>query len=101
VVRLVCLLARVNGADNDLASDYNYIRDGDVCVPVGPEPIPAGVCVDDRDKTYMGSSGYRRIPGNTCDRERGLKKDEPVEKPCSQGACFFVCRITRHRSSLG
>ncbi len=61
---------------------------------MGPEPIPAGVCApDDAKKTYMGSSGYVKIPGNTCDRNRGLKKDEKVEKSCSQGEFyrFFEC----------
>jgi hypothetical protein len=26
------------------ASDHNFVRNGKDCVPVGPEPIPAGVC---------------------------------------------------------
>ncbi|OSD04902.1 Oligoxyloglucan reducing end-specific cellobiohydrolase [Trametes coccinea BRFM310] len=68
--------------DEDYECDYNYIRSGDQCVAAGPEPIPAGVCIEPTD-TYLGSSGYRRIPGNTCDRDRGVKKDELVEKPCS------------------
>lgn len=73
-----------------LNSDYNFIRNGDKCVPVGPEPIPAGVCVRP-DQMYKGSSGYRKIPGNTC--VGGLVKDAPVEKPCSQGGflLFFLC----------
>ncbi|KAI0351364.1 Oligoxyloglucan reducing end-specific cellobiohydrolase [Trametes cingulata] len=68
--------------DEDYECDYNFVRDGDKCVPVGPEPIPADVCQDPSDE-YYGSSGYRRIPGNTCDRDRGVKKDERVKKPCS------------------
>lgn len=35
----------------------------------------------------MGSSGYRKIPGNTC--EGGVKKDEKVQKKCSLGRCYF------------
>lgn len=67
-------------------SDYNFVRQGDVCVPAGPEPIPAGVCPPDQpDQTYRGSSGYRLIPGNTCDKSKGVRKDEPVEKSCSNG----------------
>ncbi|KZT00997.1 Oligoxyloglucan reducing end-specific cellobiohydrolase [Laetiporus sulphureus 93-53] len=70
--------------DEDYECDYNFVREGNVCVPVGPEPIPAGVCPpDQQDQTYRGSSGYRLIPGNTCDRSRGVRKDDPVEKPCS------------------
>jgi hypothetical protein len=68
-------------------SDYNYVRNGDKCIPVGPEPIPAGVCTGGPGQTYRGSSGYRLIPGNTC--QGGLKMDEPVEKPCSQGIASF------------
>lgn len=67
-------------------SGYNFIRNGDQCIPAGPEPVPPNVCAgNDPDETYSGSSGYALIPGNTCDRERGLKKDEPIEKPCSNG----------------
>ncbi|GJE98598.1 vacuolar protein sorting/targeting protein [Phanerochaete sordida] len=70
--------------DDDYECDYNFVKQGEKCVPAGPEPIPAGVCgANDSKQTFMGSSGYRRIPGNTCDAEKGLKKDTPVEKPCS------------------
>ena len=72
------------GVSLSARSDYNFVRQDGKCIPVGPEPIPAGVCMD-QNQMYKGSSGYRRIPGNTCDRERGLKKDEPIEKKCSQG----------------
>ncbi|KAL4245130.1 Vacuolar protein sorting/targeting protein 10 [Abortiporus biennis] len=68
--------------DEDYECDYNYIKQDNKCVPAGPEPIPAGVC-EDPTKTYKGSSGWRKIPGNTCDRDRGVKKDDPVERPCS------------------
>ncbi|KAF5379399.1 hypothetical protein D9615_006570 [Tricholomella constricta] len=68
--------------DEDYECDYNFVRQGKECVAVGPEPIPAGVCTGDPDQKYMGSSGYRKIPGNTC--KVGIKKDEPVEKKCSQ-----------------
>lgn len=71
--------------DDDYECDYNFIKQGDKCVLAGPEPIPAGVCkANDQKQTYMGSSGYRRIPGNTCDAEKGLKKDEPVERSCAE-----------------
>ncbi|KAL4250701.1 Vacuolar protein sorting/targeting protein 10 [Abortiporus biennis] len=68
--------------DEDYECDYNYIKQENKCVPAGPEPIPPSVC-EDPTKTYKVSSGWRKIPGNTCDRDRGVKKDEPVEKPCS------------------
>lgn len=67
-----------------LHSDYNFVQHNAECVPVGPEPIPAGVCLEPTD-TYQGSSGFRKIPGNTCDRDSGLKLDDRVTKSCSNG----------------
>ncbi|KAH7881943.1 hypothetical protein F5I97DRAFT_1932104 [Phlebopus sp. FC_14] len=70
--------------DHDF-DDYNFVRSGDKCVPSGLERIPSTMCTSGRpDETYMGSSGYRLIAGNQCDRSRGIKKDEPTSKPCSQ-----------------
>lgn len=71
--------------DHDYECDYNYVRSGDQCIPSGLERIPSNVCTSGRpDETYMGSSGYRLIAGDKCDKGRGLRKDEPVSKPCSQ-----------------
>lgn len=70
------------------SSDYNYVRSGDECVPAGLERIPSTLCTSGRsDQTYMGSSGYRLIAGNLCEPGQGKKKDDPVEKQCSQGTC--------------
>jgi hypothetical protein len=66
--------------DADYECDYNYIRQGSKCIPAGPERIPANVCKNPED-TYSGSSGYRKIPGNTC--RGGIEKDKPVPKKCS------------------
>jgi len=62
------------------SSDFNFVRHEDKCVPVGPEPIPAGVCANGQG-TYKGSSGWRKIPGNSC---TGGNKDEKVDKDCSK-----------------
>ena len=86
--RAFCIRAR-DKRNGLVRSDYNYVRHDSSCVPVGPEPIPAGVCKS-QDQTYMGSSGYRIIPGNTCDRNKGVKKDNPTEKKCSQGG-YLPC----------
>ncbi|KAJ7762850.1 vacuolar protein sorting/targeting protein 10 [Mycena maculata] len=67
-------------ANDDYECDYNFVRHGDQCVSVGSEPIPAGACRSPHHM-YMGSSGYRKIPGNTC---TGGTKDKKKEKPCSQ-----------------
>ncbi|GAA5912886.1 vacuolar protein sorting/targeting protein 10 [Sporobolomyces salmoneus] len=71
--------------DEDYECDYNFAPDGmGNCIPVGPETIPAGQCRNDGDE-FLGSSGFRLIPGNTCDRQRGIKKDEKKMKPCHAG----------------
>ncbi|KAI0030630.1 Oligoxyloglucan reducing end-specific cellobiohydrolase [Vararia minispora EC-137] len=69
--------------DDDFECDYNYVRNGDQCEPAGPEPIPAGVCEHKTD-TYMGSSGWRLIPGNTCNRDKGKNKDVQKQKSCEK-----------------
>ncbi|OCF42192.1 signal sequence binding protein [Kwoniella heveanensis CBS 569] len=68
--------------DDDYECDFNFVKQGGECVPVGPEPVPAGVCNKPDDK-YLGSSGYRKIPGNTCENRSGEGKDSPIMKPCS------------------
>ncbi|KAF8314674.1 Oligoxyloglucan reducing end-specific cellobiohydrolase [Clavulina sp. PMI_390] len=69
----------------DYECDYNYIRQNGECVAVGPEPIPAGKCPGNSDgEHYMGSSGYRLIPGNTCKKDGGVVMDDPIRKDCSQ-----------------
>lgn len=72
-------------ADHDYECDYNFVRSGDKCVPSGLERIPSTMCTTGRpDETYMGSSGYRLIAGDKCDKSKGVRKDEPVSKSCSQ-----------------
>ncbi|KAF8523369.1 Oligoxyloglucan reducing end-specific cellobiohydrolase [Hysterangium stoloniferum] len=69
--------------EDDYECDFNFVRVGDRCEPQGPERIPAGECADaSPGKTYMGSSGYRLVPGNTC--IGGVRKDNPVSKDCSK-----------------
>ncbi|GJJ15988.1 hypothetical protein Clacol_010267 [Clathrus columnatus] len=67
--------------DEDYECDFNYVLEDNKCIPQGPEPIPAGVC-EDASGTYMGSSGYRLIPGNTC--LGGVRKDDKVKKDCAK-----------------
>ncbi|CAO1629918.1 unnamed protein product [Parajaminaea phylloscopi] len=72
--------------DADYECDFGYVADdAGKCVPTTKERVPAGECTGGR-KTYQGSSGYRKIPGNTCDASRGVRKDQEVSKPCSEGA---------------
>lgn len=71
--------------DDDYECDFNYVRQDGECVAVGPESVPAGVCKNPTD-TYMGSSGYRLIPGNTCNRDKSgaSKLDEKIRKQCTK-----------------
>lgn len=72
--------------DEDYECDFGYVRnDKKECVSTGRDAIPPGQCLNGAT-TYKGSSGYRKIPGNNCDRDRGVKKDQQVDKPCSSGA---------------
>jgi hypothetical protein len=62
--------------------DFNYVRDPkDVtsCVAAFTESPPAGACLNG-EKTFRGSSGWRRVPGDTC--SGGLVKDAQIEKQC-------------------
>lgn len=73
--------------EDDYECDFGYFRDENGrCATSIREPIPAGECDNSWKKTYRGSSGYRKIPGNTCDVSKGIRKDAKVEKPCEQGA---------------
>ncbi|KAK4055938.1 vacuolar protein sorting/targeting protein PEP1 [Microbotryomycetes sp. JL221] len=73
--------------DEDYECDYNFAPDNNdptVCIPIGPERIPPGQCIKPTDK-FKGSSGYRLIPGNTCNIQKGINKDKKIDKPCSAG----------------
>ncbi|OAA68613.1 vacuolar protein sorting [Niveomyces insectorum RCEF 264] len=73
--------------DLDFECDYNFRRDDKgECVQAGPIVSPEDACGPDAkpDDTFMGSSGYRLIPGNTCRRKGGGQKDALVEHKCSE-----------------
>jgi photosystem II stability/assembly factor-like uncharacterized protein len=70
----------------DFECDYNFVRNKDMeCVPSGGKlPIPKGECKDPKG-TFMGSSGWRLIPGNKCDRTSGDHDiDAPKRWPCEE-----------------
>jgi photosystem II stability/assembly factor-like uncharacterized protein len=68
----------------DFECDYNFIRsdDKEECIPATTLPRPEGACKGKETK-YMGSSGWRLIPGNDCIREEGVNLDKEVERDCS------------------
>ncbi|KAF7535712.1 hypothetical protein G7Z17_g13159 [Cylindrodendrum hubeiense] len=74
--------------DADFECDYNFQRDPEdqgVCKQAGPIPIPEGSCEKGAEGKFMGSSGWRLIPGNTCKRKKGSQKDDETERSCSDG----------------
>ncbi|KAF2146720.1 uncharacterized protein K452DRAFT_304659 [Aplosporella prunicola CBS 121167] len=68
----------------DYECDFNFVRDDKgECVPSSHLKAPKGECKNPDDK-FKGSSGWRLIPGNMCEKEGGEVKDEPVERPCGE-----------------
>ncbi|PQE11556.1 vacuolar sorting targeting PEP1 protein [Rutstroemia sp. NJR-2017a WRK4] len=72
--------------DADFECDYNFVRSDDrkECIQKGALVLPEGACkAFGPDDTFMGSSGWRLIPGNTCKRVGKKQKDDPVERKCA------------------
>jgi hypothetical protein len=70
----------------DFECDYNWVRSEDrtECIRAGSLVLPEGACKGSGpDETFMGSSGWRLIPGNDCERPSGAQKDDPVPWKCS------------------
>ncbi|KAI1094786.1 Oligoxyloglucan reducing end-specific cellobiohydrolase [Rostrohypoxylon terebratum] len=68
----------------DFECDFNFVLDGDECKPAGPIQAPEGACKSDNpDEKFLGSSGWRLIPGNECKRTSGDQKDKQREWKCS------------------
>jgi photosystem II stability/assembly factor-like uncharacterized protein len=67
----------------DYECDFNFVKDDDgKCVARGPIIAPNGACKGG-EKTFMGTSGYRKIPGNTCKDTTEMKeKYKDVERKC-------------------
>ena len=73
--------------EEDFECDYNFVpsEHGKECIPSGAIDVPTGVC-EKGDETYMGSSGFRLIPGNDCDHDAkdSANLDQEVERPCKE-----------------
>lgn len=72
--------------DADFECDYNFVRDADrKCITKVPITPPEEACKDGKpDDTFLGPSGYRKIPGNSCKRKSGKQLDDKVERKCSE-----------------
>ncbi|KAK5941466.1 vacuolar protein sorting/targeting protein PEP1 [Knufia obscura] len=66
----------------DFECDYNFERSEDrkECIPVKPLSVPEDACNDPSD-TFLGTSGWRKIPGNECKGGENLAKE--IERPCT------------------
>ncbi|SLM40665.1 signal sequence binding protein [Lasallia pustulata] len=69
--------------EEDFECDYNFIPGdgGRTCKPAGILPIAEGDC-ENVDDTFMGSSGFRLIPGNECNPKGGVDLEKPISRPC-------------------
>ncbi|KAG0328331.1 vacuolar protein sorting/targeting protein PEP1, partial [Podila humilis] len=87
--------------DEDFECDTNYVLQDGVCVLDGKEETPSE-CKKEGD-TYQASSGYRLVPGNKCDRNHGLQKDEPKDKKCTAVAVPTDIKhsLTKFESFMG
>ncbi|KAF2132752.1 vacuolar protein sorting/targeting protein 10 [Dothidotthia symphoricarpi CBS 119687] len=67
----------------DYECDFNYVPSGEgkekKCIPADSLKLPKGACEGDA-KTYKGSSGWRKIPGNQCTGK--TDKDKEIEHKC-------------------
>ncbi|EKD16258.1 uncharacterized protein L3040_009508 [Drepanopeziza brunnea f. sp. 'multigermtubi'] len=72
--------------DIDFECDYNFVRSKDrkECEKAGDLVVPEGACkAFGPDDTFKGSSGWRLIPGNNCEKLQGEKyKDDLVDRKC-------------------
>jgi hypothetical protein len=73
----------------DFECDYNFIKDesedGITCTRAKGVSLalPDGACeAFGPEDTFMGTSGWRKIPGNACERADGKQLDDPIEHKC-------------------
>lgn len=68
----------------DFECDIHFARnDKNECVPTGALIVPPGACSGGAT-SYLGPSGYRKIPGDTCLAQAGFAPEKPVSRPCSE-----------------
>ncbi|KAF1830220.1 vacuolar protein sorting/targeting protein 10 [Decorospora gaudefroyi] len=67
----------------DYECDFDFTPTGEgkekKCVPKNTMKLPEGACQGGA-KTYKGSSGWRKIPGNQCEGE--TSRDKQVDREC-------------------
>ncbi|KAI1863794.1 uncharacterized protein JN550_009292 [Neoarthrinium moseri] len=74
---------------DDFECDFNFVKKDGKCEKVGPVIPPEGACKKgDPEETFMGSSGWRLIPGDDCKRtgKDSEQKDALKEWKCKDAA---------------
>nr|POF26385.1 vacuolar protein sorting/targeting protein 10 [Quercus suber] len=75
--------------ETDFECDYErgFYRDEENggCVPSQAFDVPDNECKSD-DDTFMGPSGYRIVPGNTCVQQGGVELDAPKKWKCKDAS---------------
>jgi hypothetical protein len=98
----------------DFECDYNFIRgeseDGTTCTraPGVSLALPDGACeAFGPEDTFMGTSGWRKIPGNACKRADGKQPDDLIKHNCvdvvgppSSGKIDHVAKTFRGKNFL-
>ncbi|KAK3936073.1 hypothetical protein QBC46DRAFT_37611 [Diplogelasinospora grovesii] len=81
----VVVTADCDCTDKDYECDFNFVREDGTCVAKGPIAAPEEACNDGNpDATFLGTSGWRKIPGNTCKPTKETEdKFKDVERKCS------------------
>ncbi|PWY65287.1 vacuolar protein sorting protein [Aspergillus sclerotioniger CBS 115572] len=65
----------------DFECEHKNSEDGKSCTPAVLPMPPEGKCQKPTD-TFMGPSGWRLIPGDTCIRDGGKNLDDDIEWSC-------------------
>lgn len=75
----------------DFECDFNFVRDKKGKCQLAPNaklPVPPNECKNPQDD-YKGPSGYRKIPGNSC--EGGVDDELQIIRKCDEGKnCLFI-----------
>ncbi|CAJ0872512.1 7336_t:CDS:10 [Entrophospora sp. SA101] len=89
--------------DEDYECDFHFTLDpvSNTCVRSGPHYLKPDECrPGSASQTYEDSSGYRLIPGNTCDSSlpNAIKKDEAVVKSCDKSDAIYIPGEIYHKT---
>ncbi|TAQ85300.1 hypothetical protein B7494_g6368 [Chlorociboria aeruginascens] len=82
----------------DFECDYNFIRSDDrqECIQAGKLAIPEDACKSSEPgEKFLGSSGWRLIPGNDCKRTSGKQQDDPIERECAGPASGAISHVQK------